>query len=49
MSTDGSQGSRGGGQKEDRKGLGGAGVREAVRQGGGEARRLSLFSGWNTE
>ena len=34
MSTDGSQGSRGGGQREDRKGLGGAGVREAVRQGG---------------
>ena len=34
MSTDGSQGSRGGGQREDRKGLGGAGVREVVRQGG---------------
>ena len=34
MSTDGSQGRRGGGQGEDRKGLGGAWVREGVRQGG---------------
>ena len=36
VSTDRSQGSRGGGQGEDRKGLGRAGVREGVRQRGSD-------------
>lgn len=36
MSAERSQGSRGGEQGEDRKGLGGAEVREGVRQGGSD-------------